>query len=901
MKRALVVGAAIVLAVGLAWRHRGAFGAGSQADTSYAAEGRSLLYAIPAELRHLPLSSLAAAAFEPGDAPGSVLARAVSVACVPLLAVSLGGLLAGAGGAAVSVLLVCAAAPEWAGFDQPQTLFTLLIMACAGLMVLRRRVPGPWPMVGLGVVLASCLLYRSAMSLFPLLLGSSLAVEALTKKGRQRLRCLGAAAALGLVPYLALLPWLRVQSLAGHGFVAVELGQAESNLVVGSLGMPFCLEGDWRKLVPPEAASKGVWAWAVSETAGHPLRTAKAVAARLRHVAGRYPWLLLLAMAGFWLGRSRPGAWETCLLACYLLAVHAAMAIKDDYLRPWWPVLACLAGAGASLAAKEEPRRRVLLWAAPSLLVLALTGPALLWLETLLARYPGRSSGTSLEGALSTALEAGHEDSWLRLQRGEARLRRGDLAGASSDFARASELRPGQSHWALKRAWLKALSGDRGPLSEIALHGPDSGLDERLDRRLFNSHAALKAGLKSKAQALLAEAVSIQERDAVMPTLPGKTIPLEVRARLSARIPALLNRISANMAGLPASERLGLLELLAGVRPEDCGFLLAAAEAAVEAGSKKRAEPLLSRAEQLCGEPEDRSRMARAWQVLRETKRSLALYEAAASKVPGSALAWVEYAEAAAGSGKPDLAGRALARALDLGPDEEAGRRAVSVFRKLGQSKAALDLAGSLVKRYPASAGLWLEHALAAASEGRREQGLSCLEKALSLGLSGEEEAMAAFVYSSLGEHRKALALFEGLSRKRPGRLTKEDRHRVALVYQALREYGQCGRVLAELIRAHPLEPKLHSDLAVCSYLGGAKTEAVSQLRRALELDPWFLPAAWSYGSILVLEKREAEALTLYDRVLLRPSPREWEGLRGAMETERKALRARRSSPPANW
>ncbi|MBI4676042.1 MAG: tetratricopeptide repeat protein [Elusimicrobia bacterium] len=922
LRRIAVTGAAFLILAVAAWRLPPSIGAGNLGDTSYGEEGRALRYGLPAELNHLPLASVSAALlFEPGEAPGPRSGRMAAAWSVWVLTVALGGLLAGPWGAAAAGIVLSAAASEWTGFNLPQTGLSVLILSAAGLMVWRSHGPGLGRTILLALGLGACLLYRSSMSFFPPVLGLwvAMAAKAGPSQGRRPLRRAWLhGAVLCLAPYVLLIPWTWAQRAAGNGIVLFERGQARSNFAVGALGMPFCIEGEWRSFLPDPGPDgdrgERVWGWGLSEIGRHPGRTAAAVWTRIAFVIGLHPWLVALAGAAVWLGRRRPGVLETALLAACFVGVHVVMAVKDDYFRPLWPVLAALTAGGAVVPpcgtvpscerlegdeaggrAPPAPSGNAwaaggALWAAAPLLALALAAALVGYAQSALVRHALRVKTVFPEEVVAAALSRRSGDPWLWAKHGEARLDAGDTAGAAEAFSRATALRPGQPRWTLLRAWLKALSGSGRELDGMTFDPRDAGLDTRLDLHLLKAHAALRSGRRADMRRQLVLAVELQDRDFTRLTMAAKPVSEDVLSMMRPQAPEILNRLHANLGGLPASERLAMLEVLSELRPSHCGYLLQAAGAAAESGRRGRALAALSRAEARCGRVDDRRRVARTYHALKESRRALALCEAVARRRPERAGVWVECAETAAGAKESKAAQVALRRAEALSPSEEELRRIASVHRMLGAAGRAFELSGALARRNPDRAAPWVEFAAAGAAVGRRKEALEGLDRAEALHPAEDELALMAATYRALGEHGQAMRLYRGLMSRRP--LAKEERHKVALTYQALGEHGLCLRGLEDLTRDHPREAQFWSDRGVCALLSGEKAAAMRHFGKALELDPWFLPAVWSRGSILAAEGRPEEASRLYDRALSRPTPERWAELRARIEAGRKALRS---------
>ncbi|MBI4676949.1 MAG: tetratricopeptide repeat protein [Elusimicrobia bacterium] len=366
----------------------------------------------------------------------------------------------------------------------------------------------------------------------------------------------------------------------------------------------------------------------------------------------------------------------------------------------------------------------------------------------------------------------------------------------------------------------------------------------------------------------------------------------------------------------------------------DAAVALSCAERAQGIGNRRLALRCLERAEQVGRGPgmrlsqDELRRIVAAYRALGESGRALPAQEDLSRSEPERVLFLLDYAEAAAAAGRRDAALERLDRAQRLRPSRDELRRIAAAYRALGEDGRALPLLESLSLLEPEQASSQVEYAVAAAAAGRRDAALERLDRAQRLKPSQDELRRIASAYRTLGERARALAIHEGLVRRRPDqalarvdhaeaaaeagrreaalaslakaeglRPTKEEKHRIARAYQALGESGRGLPLLRALTSEHPLEPALWSDLGVCAHLSGSVPDAITSYRKALDLDPGYLPAAASLGSLLSRLGKRAEALRVYERALGRPSPQRWPDLRARIESELRNLRPFNPTP----
>ncbi|MFH2203936.1 MAG: tetratricopeptide repeat protein [Elusimicrobiota bacterium] len=209
-------------------------------------------------------------------------------------------------------------------------------------------------------------------------------------------------------------------------------------------------------------------------------------------------------------------------------------------------------------------------------------------------------------------------------------------------------------------------------------------------------------------------------------------------------------------------------------------------------------------------------------------------------------------------------------------------------------------LRASVLDKLPAgNAESLLDRALAALRLGDPKRARRELAGIRISALSVDRRILLADAYSALGESAKALALFDQLLARRPGDAdlrirharaaaaagkeaaakeslaraaalagnSSETRHRIALVYQELKEYEPALEIYRRLIRREATASLL-KDKALCEYLNGSSEQAVRDLQEALRREPGLLSAYLTLASIHEAQGHPRQALALYERAL---------------------------------
>lgn len=381
-----------------------------------------------------------------------------------------------------------------------------------------------------------------------------------------------------------------------------------------------------------------------------------------------------------------------------------------------------------------------------------------------------------------------------------------------------------------------------------------------------------------------------------------------------------------------------MLDALIVRAPRDAGLRLESAELAALSGDRRAALAALSQAEERVPDhPEQIRRIAALYESLKEDRRAAAFLDSALRRRPGDSGLWLARAKLAGKAGERAVELKALSRAEALGvsglsvdllleraraatrsealrildaanarPVEEAGQRGriLEMYRRLREPGRARAFLESQLKFRPGSVALRLERAELDAEAGDRAAALRSLDRAEALHPSDAERLRLALSLANLREDARARAMMDSVSGRiawdsrvwlaragidaRAGdraaalkALAKADPGReTALAYQDLKEYDRALAVFSGLVRLHPEEASYLSDQALCEHLMGNSEAAISDLRRALALQPKFLPAALTLGAVLSSKGREAEALAVYREALAKSPAAENDPLR---------------------
>lgn len=788
----------------------------------------------------------------------AAIRSAVLLACAALV-FALGALLfstvCGAGGA-----LFYALAPP-ASESGERWLYTLAVLIAAYLLVRRSKSPSLENSLWLGAAFGATLLILPPLFLFPFLLVFCEWTKDRRMGGARRRD----AAALALLPFLFLIPWIVMNWRLTGRLIVFEDGRADNNIITGALGFVRTLGiGDSRRIADIPL-SQNAFLWAVSEIIRHPLRFLAAAAQRAAYAASLHPLLVLAAAASMWTARKREDCRALGLLAVYYFSIHFLMPVQENYFVPAWPLLIVLAfGLFSPWTRPASPRQTDLSAAAvrAALAILLAVQASMLGLAW---SYPARSQDAQ---ALSRELAKHPDDPWLWSERGLRLLREGRASQASGDLARAFALDASRDR-EINYAWALLASG--GPAAPV-LESPGSGrilMNIDLRERVLRAVALALQGRRSEAVAVAEEA-----RDA----LPSAASPLR-------------QIVLETIASWPAAKRPAVIGLFAGIP----GYEFARANdlaqtwldyAAATGASSPRREPseLLAFAGSMKLDPARIRKLALAYRDGGDYDRALSLLKQTQLAGPKDADMLLDIAARAASSGRRPEAWESLALVERLTLDPQRARSLALAYRDIGGGSRALA-----VMRRPEMAGpkgfdLLLDMAAAAAKDGNRREALEMLSVAESLKPDPERMRRLALAYQDAGGFARALGVMKrtdmagakdvymildlaaraARSGQRPAALEslafveslKPDPEKIRTLALAYRDIGVYSRSLSVLKRSEMSGPKdagMLLDLAV---------RAASDHQRPAAL------ASLSFAETLSLDSESLRGLALGYRAL---------------------------------
>jgi len=309
-----------------------------------------------------------------------------SLACY-LLVFSAGCLLRGYRAGIVS--LVCAGAFEAAGllrYDDEQSFYSVSLLLVFSLLLLKRRDNTLKNSLLCGLALGASMLVRAPLVLFPPVV---VLFDRFYGGGTVRAFVLRSSLFLA-ASYVLLLPWGFLNYSISGRFSLIDDRKAACNLITGSEGGIYTMEGDCRKLAGLGEGDSAFGLFA-REAAKAPVSFALNFIKRLWHIFLFYPalfGLFLIAMAAS-RGRPKPLVFG---LPVYFILIHAALSVEARYFYPMLYVLPPLIIGGlwprsADQAAARRAPAGTLIAA-----VFCLFFCAVLPVEALMLAYPYRAS-----------------------------------------------------------------------------------------------------------------------------------------------------------------------------------------------------------------------------------------------------------------------------------------------------------------------------------------------------------------------------------------------------------------------------------------------------------------------------------------------------------------------------
>lgn len=882
-------------------------------DSDYHVErGEAILHGVPQYgfARAMPSYSVPNAFLcDHLSVPSAAAVRfAVLLACA-VLVFALGALLYSGFCGAGAVFLYSFAPP--ASESGERWLYTLAVLIAAYFLVRRSKSPSPGKTYWLAAGLGATLLMLSSLCLFPFLL-------ALYERARDRRARWRDAAALCLLPFLFLVPWIVMNWRLTGRFVVFEDGRVDDNILTGALGFVRAMGiGDSRKMVGL-SLSQNVFAWAALQILRHPLNFLSAVGQRAAYAASLHPLLVLGAAASIWVSRKREDCRQLALLAGYWFGIHCLMPVQENYFVPAWPILAVLASGLLSAWTRPASPRLKELSAAAAFAVFALLLSVQASVLRLVSSYPARAADSR---ALQRELSKYPGDAWLWSERGMRLLREGRPAQACGDLGRAFGLDPSRDR-EVNYAWsLLARGGPAARIWERRRPGRIFMVSDIRERILRGIYLALDG---RRTEAVAAEIAALKYKR-FSETAGGSDIAA------GSPLPHLVLEI---IASWPAATRPAVIEFFSGVP----GFEFAGKNASAEAwldmadtaekpNQRRAALEILASTAAKRPEALDPGKMwslALAYRDIGRYSRSLAIMKRPEMGGPKGADMLLDMAAMAAKSDKRREALEILAFAESAKLDPERMRRLALVYQDAGSCARSLAVMKRTDMADPKDVYMLLDMAARAARDNQRPAALAGLAFAESLRLDPERIRKVALAYRDIGGYARSLAVMKradmtgpqdagmlldlavraARDNQRPAalaslafaeslRLDPASMRSLALGYRALGESRSAARVR----RRMGDDAGLELDQAETALASGDEKSALAHLARVR--DSSLIEAEARRLVLLYQGLREyAGALEVVKRrMLARPGDARWRNDSGVLH----ALRGEREEAIADW
>lgn len=705
----------------------------------------------------------------------------------------------------------------------------LLVMCVAIVAAWRAENPDSRRTCILAAVIGLSLLTRSQLFLF---LPLWLLLESLSRPPGKRLESWRLFAVCALLLFIFVAPWALLHVKNSGVFNPFEWGWPRPTQEVKPMAQyeeAFVFDDGSR-------TTHSAYYWAVTRALSHPVSYGAAIIRRCLHSVWLSPFLWTLGLLAAWDLRRNAPARAVAALALYLLVIENLIVMARARAAIIWPLLvALIAAAVFNRLGKKEPSSLPLKLAA--MVLVPFTALASFTTAQVL-RYPRRAA-VSPQAAFDRAISEHPKDPALRSLRGRELLRHGKPAQALEDLALALSLQP------TKRRELDfaVALGLRG--------GPAQGLIDliRLDRLpaplndMWVRVTALKLlGSLSRGDRSQAVAAAAAGQLAIpgMPAAPieGSGGPTELYTMLQScgKLPEYW----------PPLRRLELFDRLQALGPPDPWFQLYAAQTAHQAGRPARAREIAN-------------------DILASSESPPALRQRSSELL---AAMGIDAAAGAVRSGRRSAALKLLAEAEAQGPTADDHLRMALMYQELKEFSAAARLFDGLIKTSPQNLRLYMSAAATAARMGNRSKALMLLGKAETLGPDAEDLHQMALLYQELKD-ASAQRLFDILRKTSPKNRSLridaakvaaqagerahalkllaeaealgpnvEERHRMALLYQALKEYREARRLFAGLLKAEPHNHRLRIEAAAVAAQAGERAEALKLLAEAAALGP---------------------------------------------------------------
>lgn len=303
--------------------------------------------------------------------------------------------------------------------------------------------------------------------------------------------------------------------------------------------------------------------------------------------------------------------------------------------------------------------------------------------------------------------------------------------------------------------------------------------------------------------------------------------------------------------------------------PEEPRLRLHLASILARAGDRGATLAALDEARRRGPGAQDRQRMAFLHQDFKDYAPARELLDGLIAERPADLSVRLDRASLAAQSGDVAGARAQLAAASRLSPGPEERLRMSRLHRDLRDFHRARELLDGLIKESPGDPRLRLDLASLAARMGDRPAALEALKAAAGRGADADVRRRAAALYEELAEYGRARALLEVLAANAPrdasARLALaaldtrlgarepalaslaavralepdlQERQRMSLLYQDLKDYEKARALADELVAEQPEDPQLRLNRAYFAADAGDRDSALAFLDEALARAP---------------------------------------------------------------
>ncbi|MCG2724871.1 MAG: hypothetical protein L6420_01220 [Elusimicrobia bacterium] len=221
--------------------------------------------------------------------------------------------------------------------------------------------------------------------------------------------------------YILLLPWAGINYVLFNKFIPFEAERGAANIITSIKGVTFTMEGDARFLADLKETDS-VYKWAAKELLKDPFPCLSAVPKRLLQVFYMHPFLILLSLIGFIIGRKNKNVLLISIMTGYFIIIHSLFPINERYFYPLKHLLAFPAACAFCFLFEKREKPSAARGLPYTFFYAALA--IIIMMEAVLIAYPFRAKQELL--AIDNSLQKFPNDRWLIKRKGEILLLKGN-------------------------------------------------------------------------------------------------------------------------------------------------------------------------------------------------------------------------------------------------------------------------------------------------------------------------------------------------------------------------------------------------------------------------------------------------------------------------------------------